>query len=328
MSSPVLELREVSKRFGTRKHPVWALSGISLHVHAGETLGIVGESGSGKSTVARIAVGLELPTAGSATVMGRPISEVRGKGLIQMVFQDPSSSLNPLLRVAPSVREPLDAVSAQPVHVSQARVISALEEVGLDRHAGERFPGALSGGQKQRVSIARALSALPPVIVCDEAVTALDVSIRAQILNLLREVQSAHATACLFISHDLCTVAYMSDRIVVMYLGKIVEVGTTAQLLGAPAHPYTYALLSAVPKLQQGRHARKRIRLCGDPPSVMQQPRGCRFHSRCPTADERCRDEEPAMRKLHDDHFAACHYAPVEESKLAALAAAHEGEGA
>jgi len=322
MSEPVLELRDVTKRFGTRRRPIWALAGISLHVDAGETLGIVGESGSGKSTAARIAVGLDLPTAGNATVMGRPVSESGGKGLVQMVFQDPSASLNPLLRIIPSVREPLDAGSGKTPTARQSRALQALGEVGLGGEGGDRFPGALSGGQKQRASIARALAALPPVIVCDEAVTALDVSIRAQILNLLRGVQDAHGTACLFISHDLCTVAYMSHRIVVMYLGKIVEVGHTEQIFAMPAHPYTCALLSAVPQLQQGRHVRPRIRLHGDPPSVMRPPSGCRFHTRCPMADERCRSEEPLLRQLENGHLAACHYAPVDEARLAALAAA------
>ena len=321
MSGPVLELRDVTKRFGTRRKPIWALAGISLHVDAGETLGIVGESGSGKSTAARIAVGLDLPTGGDATVMGRPVSESGGKGLVQMVFQDPSASLDPLLRVIPSVREPLDASGGNTATARHARALEALGEVGLGGDGGNRFPGALSGGQKQRASIARALAALPPVIVCDEAVTALDVSIRAQILNLLRAVQDAHGTACLFISHDLCTVAYMSHRIVVMYLGKIVEVGRTEQIFAMPAHPYTCALLSAVPQLQQGRHRRPRIRLQGDPPSVMRPPSGCRFHTRCPMADDRCRSEEPLLRQLESGHLAACHYAPVDEARLAALAA-------
>ena len=322
MTGPVLELRDVTKRFGSRRRPIWALAGISLHLNAAETLGIVGESGSGKSTAARIAVGLESPTAGCATVMGRPIGESSGKGLVQMVFQDPSSSLNPLMRIQAIVREPLDAISGEPEGSRNARARASLEEVGLGGHTGGQFPGALSGGQKQRVSIARALSSLPPIIVCDEAVTALDVSIRAQILNLLRRVQDKHGTACLFISHDLSTVAYMSNRIAIMYRGKIVETGATRQILETPAHPYTYALLSAVPQLQQGRHVRPRIRLSGDPPSAMEQSSGCVFHSRCPMADDRCRAEEPALQPLGEGHTAACHYAPVDASRMAALATA------
>jgi len=324
MSAPVLELRQITKRFGTRSAPVWALADVSLAIAEGETLGVVGESGSGKSTAARIAVGLDQPTAGEALVMGRPMREMAGSGRVQMVFQDPGSSLNPLRRVLPSVREPLDAAAAQLLSERNRRALEALGEVGLGGEGGLRFPGALSGGQKQRASIARALAALPPVIVCDEAVTALDVSIRAQILNLLRRVQDAHGTACMFISHDLCTVAYMSHRIVVMYLGKIVETGRTEQIFDRPAHPYTSALLSAVPRLQQGARSRPRIRLHGDPPSVINPPSGCRFHTRCVLADERCRTVEPALTAVESGHLAACHYAPVDEAKLGALAAARE----
>jgi peptide/nickel transport system ATP-binding protein len=311
----VLELSGVSKRFGARRAPLWALVDVSLHVEAGETLGVVGESGSGKSTAARIAVGLDAPTSGEARVMGSRAAD--GAGLAQMVFQDPASSLDPLMRVMPSVREPLDAAGRTSAAEQRARAVAALEEVGLGGDAGVRFPGALSGGQKQRASIARALAALPPVIVCDEAVTALDVSIRAQILNLLKRVQNAHGVACLFISHDLCTVAYMSHRIAVMYLGKIVETGRTDQIFERPAHPYTSALLSAVPRLQQGSRPRPRIRLRGDPPSAISPPGGCRFHTRCPVALDRCRLEEPLMREIEAGHAAACHFAPVDERELA-----------
>jgi oligopeptide/dipeptide ABC transporter ATP-binding protein len=318
---PLLELRDVTKRFGSRRKPIWALAGINLHVHEGETLGIVGESGSGKSTAARIAVGLDKPTGGEALVRGAHATSYQGARL-QMVFQDPAASLDPLLRVATSVREPLDAAGEMAKTSRLARTNDILAEVGLGDEYGLRFPPALSGGQKQRASIARALAALPPLIVCDEAVTALDVSIRAQILNLLRHIQDVHGTAYLFISHDLCTVAYMSHRIVVMYLGKVVEVGPTAALLRRPGHPYTYALLSAVPQLQQGRHRRVRMRLQGDPPSVMRPPAGCRFHTRCPLADDRCRTEEPHSKPLGNGHFAACHYAPIDEALLARAATA------
>jgi oligopeptide/dipeptide ABC transporter ATP-binding protein len=317
MSTPLLELRGVAKRFGTLRRPIWALAGIDLRVGAGETLGIVGESGSGKSPAARIAVGLDRPTRGEALLEGRPVTT---GGRVQMVFQDPAGSLDPLLRIGPSVREPLDARRGATAEARRGRTAEALAEVGLDGDFAMRFPAALSGGQKQRASIARALAALPPLIVCDEAVTALDVSIRAQILNLLRRVQDAHGTACLFISHDLCTVAHMSHRIAVMYLGKVVEEGTTAQILARPAHPYPFALLSAVPQLQQGRLRRARLRLQGDPPSVMRPPPGCRFQTRCPMADGRCRTEEPPMRELEQGHRAACHHAPVEEGRLVAAA--------
>lgn len=316
----LLELRNITKRFGSRRQPIWALSGIDLHVHEGETLGVVGESGSGKSTAARIAVGLEHPTGGDALLQGERITAPHGDR-VQMVFQDPASSLDPLLRIRTSVREPLDARGGEPRDSRERRTIEIQREVGLAEEYGLRFPPSLSGGQKQRASIARALAPLPPLVVCDEPVTALDVSIRAQILNLLRQIQDLHGTAYLFISHDLCTVAYMSHRIAVMYLGKVVEVGPTAALLRKPAHPYTCALLSAVPTLQQGSHRRARILLRGDPPSVMNPPRGCRFHTRCPLADERCRTEEPANRSLGPGHLVACHHAPVDEAILAARSA-------
>jgi oligopeptide/dipeptide ABC transporter ATP-binding protein len=323
MSDPILELRNVTKRFGTRREPIMALAGVSLSLYAGETLGIVGESGSGKSTVARIAVGLDVPTTGEAIVMTQPAKRDDPHGLTQMVFQDPASSLDPLLRVVSSVREPLDALRVDWPERRTERAERALVDVGLGSDAGSRFPTDLSGGQKQRASIARAVVARPPILICDEAVTSLDVSIRAQILNLLRRVQNENKIACIFISHDLCTVAYMSHRIAVMYLGKVVEIGTTEQLFATPAHPYTYALLSAVPALQQGAYKRPAIRLKGDPPSVMRPPSGCRFHTRCPIAVDRCRSEEPPLREFESGHQVACHFAPVNESVLA-LAAAGE----
>ncbi len=318
--TPALEFRNVTKRFGARGASVWALAGVSLSVTKGETLGVVGESGSGKSTLARIAVGLEAQTTGEAYLMGRPVTRDSVAGQIQMVFQDPASSLDPLLRVLRSVCEPLDVDRGTTFAARRERAMEALQEVGIGSESGTRYPAEFSGGQKQRVSIARALSKLPPVLVCDEAVTALDVSIRAQILNLLRRVQSEHGTACMFISHDLCTVAYMSDRIVVMYLGKVMEVGLTQQLFHQPAHPYTCALLSAVPKMQQGTMSRPRIRLLGDPPSVSNPPTGCRFHTRCPLMTERCRAEEPPLVEISPGQLAACHYAPVDQAEVARAA--------
>lgn len=320
MMHPVLELRNITKRFGSKRQPIWALSGVSLIVNQNETLGIVGESGSGKSTVARIAAGLEQPTSGEAFIMRQSVSDMHRTGLVQMVFQDPSSSLNPLMRLTESVREPLDARVAWRNRKERAHEI--LADVGLGADAGGRFPAALSGGQKQRASIARALATLPPLVICDEAVTALDVSIRAQVLNLLRLLQRQNGTAFLFISHDLCTVAYMSDRIVVMYLGKVVEVGRTEDMFVMPGHPYTLSLLSAVPRLQQGVRRRAHIRLVGDPPSVVKPPQGCRFHTRCPLAADRCRSEEPQLRSIGKGHEVACHYAPADETKLVEAALA------
>jgi len=312
LNVPVLELEHVTKRYGSRSAGLWALAGVSLALHEGETLGIVGESGSGKSTLARIAVGLESPTSGEVRVQAGE----GGTAAVQMVFQDPGSSLDPLYRIARSVREPLEPAPPMPPDVERLRVPRALADVGLGGEAGVRYPDQLSGGQKQRVSIARALVGLPRVIVCDEAVTALDVSIRAQVLNVLREVQSVHGTALLFISHDLCTVSYMSDRIMVMYLGTVMECATREQLFDNPGHPYTHALLSAVPKLQQGSRRRARLRLSGDPPSAANPPSGCRFHTRCPRADRACRSEVPVLRELVPGHVVACHYAPLPEHAL------------
>lgn len=311
-----LELSGITKRYGSRRAPIWALAGVNLTLNAGETLGVVGESGSGKSTIAKIAVGLDSPTDGDVR-MGDRTAAKAGKAPIQMVFQDPSSSLDPLLRILRSVREPLDVGAGMAREVRMRTVLDVLAEVGLGAYGGNAFPPELSGGQKQRASIARALATLPPVVICDEAVTALDVSIRAQILNLLRRVQDVHGTSFLFISHDLSTVAYMSHRIMVMYLGKVVEIGSTQDLVNRPAHPYTSALLSAIPQLQQGAKRRPHIRLMGDPPSIMRPPPGCRFNTRCALATDRCRSEEPMLRAIADQHFAACHYAPIDETVLA-----------
>jgi oligopeptide/dipeptide ABC transporter ATP-binding protein len=323
MTAPVLSIDNVAKRFGTKAAPLWALAGVSITVERGETLGIVGESGCGKSTLARIAVGLETPTSGTVQLFhdGKPLARSRGQA--QMVFQDPASSLNPLIRLTKSVGEPLE-VSPNRSPTRAARVREMLAAVGLGSEAAGRFPRALSGGQKQRASIARALSGLPPLVVCDEAVTALDVSIRSQVLNLLRALQAESGTSFVFISHDLCTVGYMSDRIAVMYLGKIMEIGPAAKILSSPGQPYTQALLSAVPRLQQGRFKRAAIRLSGEPPSPTQRFSGCRFQKRCPLATERCRQEEPGLDPLDGNHRVACHYAPVSEARMWA---AHAGGG-
>lgn len=306
------EFRNVSKRFGKRKHALWALRDVSFSIAPGTTVGVVGESGSGKSTLARIAVGLDHPTSGEVTVSGMSLEQSRAMCVSQMVFQDPASSLNPHMTLLASVREPLDARS----HFGSAaeRDETArrnLREVGMGPDFDLRFPTALSGGQKQRSSIGRALTTLPPLVVCDEPVTALDVSIRAQLLNLLRRLQAEHGLAFMYISHDLTTVTYMSDQILVLYLGKVMEIADVASLVAAPAHPYTHALMGAVPARQQGNAPRTRIRLLGDPPSPMDPPPGCAFSSRCPIADERCTAEEPPLRELAPGHQVACHHAPV-----------------
>lgn len=317
-----LSFTNVTKHFGSRGNRIWALADVSLTLKVGETLGIVGESGSGKSTLARIAVGLETPTSGEAKLLGTPITRKSVVGRIQMVFQDPGSSLDPLLRIQRSVMEPLELADGR--QARRERSSEVLHDVGLAGAFGERRPGELSGGQKQRASIARALAPLPQILVCDEAVTSLDVSIRAQILNMLRSMQKKSNTSLLFISHDLCTVAYMSDRIAIMYLGKIVEVGPRNAVFSSPGHPYGWALLSSVPALQQGNTRIPRIRLHGDPPSVARPPSGCRFHTRCPIAVDRCRREEPPLRVVAEGHEVACHFAPVGHAAMQAAVSARE----
>lgn len=310
---------QVSKRFGSRRHPLWALRDVSFEIPVGTTLGIVGESGSGKSTLARIAVGLEHPTSGTISVNGLSLEESRARRLSQMVFQDPSGSLNPHMTLLDSVREPLDASGSHGTS-SQCDELARqnLREVGMSADFDQRYPTALSGGQKQRSSIGRALTTLPPLVVCDEPVTALDVSIRAQLLNLLRRLQSEHELSFMYISHDLTTVTYMSDQVLVLYLGKVMEIADVRHLVTEPAHPYTHALMGAVPRMQQGTRERPRIRLKGDPPSPMHPPPGCAFSSRCPIADDRCVSEEPTLRQLADGHKVACHHAPVSVELMAA----------
>lgn len=315
----VAEFRNVSKRFGKRKHALWALRDVSFSIAPGTTLGIVGESGSGKSTLARIAVGLDHPTAGEVTVNGLSLDDSRVARASQMVFQDPASSLNPHMTLLDSVREPLDArPSPGPADQRDDSAKQGLREVGMSVEFDQRYPTALSGGQKQRSSIGRALTTLPPLVVCDEPVTALDVSIRAQLLNLLRRLQAEHGLSFMYISHDLTTVTYMSDQILVLYLGKVMEIADVQSLVTAPAHPYTHALMGAVPRMQQGVQQRPRIRLLGDPPSPMNPPPGCAFSSRCSIADERCVTEAPTLRFLSDSHQVACHHAPVSVEIMAA----------
>lgn len=313
------EFTNVSKRFGRRQSELWALRDVSFSIAPGETLGIVGESGSGKSTIARIAVGLDEPTTGEVLVNGMSLEQSRRQHASQMVFQDPSGSLNPHMTLLDCVREPLDAHGAFGGRDERTEVARAnLRNVGMGAEFDLRYPTALSGGQKQRSSIGRALATLPPLVVCDEPVTALDVSIRAQLLNLLRTLQTEHGLAFMYISHDLTTVTYMSDRVMVLYLGKIMELAPVGELVKAPAHPYTHALMGAVPQRQQGTAVRPRIRLQGDPPSPMNPPPGCSFSTRCPVAEERCFVEAPALVHIGDGRHVACHLAPVPVDVMAA----------
>jgi peptide/nickel transport system ATP-binding protein len=319
----LLEVRDLKKhyrlrgglalRLGGARRFVYAVDGVSFHIDRGETLSLVGESGCGKSTVGRAILRLIDITAGEVALDGKRIDNMRPDALrrlrwrMQVVFQDPFASLNPRLRVRDLLGEPIRNFGiAKSQAELESRIEALIEKVRLPRDAIGRWPHEFSGGQRQRIAIARALAADPDLIVCDEAVSALDVSVKAQIVNLLQDLQRALGLALLFISHDLAIVEHLTDRVAVMYLGKIVELGPKRQIFAAPKHPYTEALLSAVPVPEPGA-ARKRIILKGDIPSPINLPKGCRFHTRCPFAFDRCRTEEPALRPLEAGHLAACH---------------------
>ena len=299
----LLEADGLAKRFG----PVQAVRGVSLRVEAGRTLGIVGESGSGKSTTARLALHLLPPTAGEVRFRGRALHKLSREELrrerrhMQMVFQDPYSSLNGRMTVGETLAEPL-LVHRLPGRLERAAAL--LDEVGLPRAALCRYPHEFSGGQRQRIAIARALATNPALIVADEPVSALDVSVQAQVLNLLRDLQDRHGTALLFISHDLRVVEWMCDEIAVMYLGEVVEQGPREAVYGAPCHPYTQALLDSAP----GRE-RSRPPLRGDIPSPAAVPSGCGFRTRCPHAFDRCVVEHPELQETNPGHRVACHLA-------------------
>ncbi len=301
MNEPLLDVRELQVHFPTPRGVVRAVDGVDLRVAAGETLGLVGESGCGKSTLARAIVGLEPPTAGSvrfegAELVGRTQRALRPvRRHLQMVFQDPYASLNPRMRIGAIVGEPIQLHDRLARGEHAARVDELLGRVGLDPDLRARYPHELSGGQRQRVCIARALSVGPRLIVCDEAVSALDVSVQAQILNLLRDLQRDLGLAYLFITHDLGVVRYVADRVAVMYLGQIVEEGPTESILTAPRHPYTRALLAAVPATDPDV-AWHPAGIRGDVPSPSRPPSGCRFHTRCPEVIDRCRSEAPALQ--------------------------------
>jgi peptide/nickel transport system ATP-binding protein len=320
MSAPILQVNDLKKHFPLRggffggpPAFVYAVDGVSFHVDKGETLALVGESGCGKSTVGRSILRLFDVTAGQVVLDGRRIDRLSASELrplrrrVQVVFQDPFSSLNPRMRVRDILAEPIRNFGlASSAADLEARVAKLMDTVRLPREAVGRWPHEFSGGQRQRIGIARALAAEPDLIVCDEAVSALDVSVKAQIVNLLQDLQRELGLALLFISHDLAIVEHMTHRVAVMYLGKIVEIGPKRRIFAAPKHPYTEALLSAVPVPQPGA-ARQRIILKGDVPSPVNPPKGCRFHTRCPYVFDRCRTEEPALKLQGEAHFAACH---------------------
>ncbi|GAN54163.1 ABC transporter ATP-binding protein [Tanticharoenia sakaeratensis] len=307
---PVLDARDVSVRYHLRgRRVLQAVDGVSLSVMPGEALALVGESGCGKSTLGRCLVRLQRPSSGAIAIDGIDIARMSERALrpyrrrMQMVFQDSQAALNPRRTVAASLAAPLLAQGVSRAEAA-ARVAKLLELVGLPEEAGSRFPHAFSGGQRQRINIARALALDPALVVADEPVAALDVSVQAQIINLFSDLRARLGLAMLFISHDLAVVRQLSDRMAVMYLGSVVEEGPTEALLRMPRHPYTAALMAAVPT----RDGAAPAVLAGDVPSPLDPPSGCRFHTRCPFVRERCRSERPALVADVDGRTTACHF--------------------
>ncbi len=309
----LLEVRDLVKHFPVEDSDdvVRAVDGISFDIIAGETLGLVGESGCGKSTVGRCLLRLHEPTSGEVIFEGRDIiglhpSEMQAlRREMQMIFQDPYASLNPRLNILSIVSEPLKIHRIGDKKERRDRVADLLAKVGLDPRYMDRYAHEFSGGQRQRIGIARALALNPKLIVCDEPVSALDVSVQAQVVNLLQDLQQELGLTYLFISHGLAVVEHISDRVAVMYLGKIVEIASAEDLYDEPLHPYTKALLSAIP-IPDPRQKRERIILKGDVPTPIDPPSGCRFRTRCPIAIDECAKAEPELRELKPGHFAAC----------------------
>jgi oligopeptide/dipeptide ABC transporter ATP-binding protein len=335
VSDNLVEVRDLVKHFPITRGivlqhqtgAVHAVDGISLDVRRGESLGLVGETGCGKSTTARLITRLLEPTSGSIVFDGRDISYLKGRGLkslrreVQMIFQDPYSSLNPRKTVGSIIAEPFAVHGLEQGPARKRAVQSLMEQVGLNPEHYNRFPHEFSGGQRQRIGVARALALRPRLIIADEPVSALDVSIQAQILNLLRDLQRDFELTLVFIAHDLSVVRHMCDRVAVMYLGKIVELATSDELFAHPRHPYTGALLSAVPVPEPGVARRRRQILHGDVPSPTNPPPACRFHTRCPKCQEVCTLDEPALTPKDGGNLAACHF-PLTASEIDAASPA------
>ncbi len=322
MTEPILKVKNLVKHFPIRGgllqrevERVHAVDGVSFELQAGETLGVVGESGCGKSTTGRCILRLIEPTSGEVWFEGRnvttaPRDELRALARdMQIIFQDPYASLNPRMTVGAIVGEALTIHKLAPTRAAyDARIVDLLETVGLSADHMRRYPHEFSGGQRQRIGIARALAVSPKLVVCDEAVSALDVSIQAQVINLLEDLQQQFNLTYIFIAHDLSVVEHISDRVAVMYLGRIVEISPARDLYVAPKHPYTQALLSAVP-IPDPTVKRQRIVLQGDVPNPINPPQGCHFHPRCPRAEARCKVEAPVLRDMGPGRMAACHFA-------------------
>lgn len=320
----LMELRGVKQYYSVQRHLpigpkkyVKAIDGVDLSIAAGETLGVIGESGCGKSTLARVMAGLETPTEGQVFFRGQDINSLRGderkemRRNIQLIFQDPYSSLNPRMSVEQLISEPFDIhPEVAPKRGRKAKIKELLELVGLNPDHADRYPHNFSGGQQQRIGIARGIALNPQMLICDEPVSALDVSVRAQVVNLLEDLQKELGLSYLFIAHDLQIVRHISDRVATMYLGRIVELGTYAEVYDSTSQPYTRALMSAAPELRKNDGSdRERIILQGDPPSPIDPPSGCRFHTRCPLAQPICAAKEPELIMVGGTHEARCHFA-------------------